>query len=205
MAVVSNGTTIADAGSFSVGLGDMVHIKTLTASSSANLSFVHGTSSVVLDSTYPVYLFSWINCHPATNNVTFKAGFRDGGTNYDATVTSNSFNATADEAGTDAGLNYQNGRDLAQGTGGQDLTAFNGNQNDSATSGQMYLFDPSSTTYVKHFIITSQQINPEAPFTTNSYHSGYCNVTAAIDGVQFSMSSGNIDSGTIKLYGIKDS
>ena len=202
MAVVSNGTTIADAGSFSVGLGDMVHIKTSTASSSANLSFVHGTSSVVLDSTYPVYLFSWINCHPATNNVTFKAGFRDGGTNYDATVTSNSFNATADEAGTDAGLNYQAGRDQAQGTAYQDLTSFNGNQNDSGTSGVMHLYDPANTTHVKHFIITSQQMNVEAPYSTNDFFAGYCNVTAAIDAVQFKFSSGNIDAGTIKLYGV---
>ena len=202
MAVVSNGTTIADAGSFSVGLGDMVHIKTLTASSSANLSFVHGTSSVVLDSTYPVYLFSWINCHPATNNVTFKAGFRDGGTNYDATVTSNSFNATADEAGTDAGLNYQAGRDQAQGTAYQDLTSFNGNQNDSGTSGVMHLFDPANTTHVKHFIIRSQQMNVEAPYNTQDLFAGYCNVTAAIDAVQFKFSSGNIDAGTIKLYGV---
>ncbi len=78
-------------------------IKEKTSSSSATISFVHGTSDVVLDSTYPIYLFKWISCHPATNNVTFQAGFRDGSTNYDATITSATFNATADESGTDAG------------------------------------------------------------------------------------------------------
>ena len=202
MAVVSNGTTIADAGSFSVGLGDMVHIKTLTASSSANLSFVHGTSSVVLDSTYPVYLFSWINCHPATNNVTFKAGFRDGGTNYDATVTSNSFNATADEAGTDAGLNYQNGRDLAQGTGFQNLFTGVGTDNDQSGSGYLHLFNPSSTTFVKHFIARFQHYM-YVDFSQEYYTGGYGNTTSAVDAVRFQMSSGNIDSGTIDLYGVK--
>jgi len=182
--------------------GAMVPIKTLTASSSATLSFVNGSDDVVLDSTYRTYIFKWISCHPATNNVTFQAGFRDGSTNYDATITSISFNATADEAGTDAGLNYQAGRDQAQGTSYQDLTSFNGNQNDSATSGELWLFSPSSTTYVKHFISRSQQMNPQSPFSTDDYRGGYCNVTAAIDAVQFKFSSGNIDAGTIKLYGI---
>tara|TARA_R100001594_G_scaffold99404_1_gene133908 strand:+ start:192 stop:815 length:624 start_codon:yes stop_codon:yes gene_type:complete len=180
-------------------------IKSQTASSSADITFVHGTSDVVLDSTYPIYLFKWISCHPATNNVKFQAGFRDGSTAYDATITSTAFNATADEAGSDAGLNYQAGRDQAQGTSYQDLTAFNGNQNDSATSGELWLFNPSSTTFVKHFMSRSQQMNPEAPYSTDDYRGGYCNVTAAIDAVQFKFHSGNIDAGTIKLYGIKDS
>ena len=185
--------------------GALVLIKTLTASSSATLSFVNGSDDVVLDSTYRTYIFKWISCHPATNNVTFQAGFRDGSTNYDATITSTAFLATADEAGTDAGLNYAAGRDQAQGTGYQDITSFNGNQNDSATSGELWLFNPSSTTYVKHFMSRSQQMNPQAPFSTDDYRGGYCNVTAAIDAVQFKFSSGNIDAGTIKLYGIKDS
>ena len=189
----------------SIASGAMTLIKEQTASSSATISFVHGTSDVVLDSTYPIYLFKWFSCHPATNNVTFQAGFRDGSTNYDATITSTSFNATADEAGSDAGLNYQVGRDQANGTDYQDLTSFNGNQNDSATSGELWLFNPSSTTFVKHFMSRSQQMNPEAPFSTDDFRGGYCNVTAAIDAVQFKMSSGNIDAGTIKLYGIKDS
>ena len=202
MGLISNGTTLLDAGSVSAAKGALTHIKTLTASSSATLSFVHGTSDVVLDGTYKEYIFKWTGCHPATNNVTFTAGFRDGGTDYDATITSSSFNATADEAGTDAGLNYQVARDQAQGTAYQDLTSFNGNQNDSATSGEMFLHEPSSTTFVKHFFSRSQQMNVEAPYSTDDFRSGYCNTTSAIDGVQFKMSSGNIDAGTISLYGI---
>ena len=69
MAFISSGTTILDAGSFSVSLGSMVHIKTLTASSSSTLSFLHGTDGVVFDSTYPIYRFEFINCHPATDDV----------------------------------------------------------------------------------------------------------------------------------------
>ena len=185
--------------------GDMTLIKTLTASSSATLTFVHGSDDVVLDSTYPIYVFKFISLHPGTNNVKFDVGFRDGSTAYDATITSTSFTSKHDEAGTDQGLGYEPGRDQAQGTSFQNLTSFSGSQNDSATSGQMFLFNPSSTTFVKHFISVTNQMNPDAPYTTNNYHAGYCNVTAAIDAVQFKFHSGNIDDGTIKLYGIKDS
>ena len=206
MALVKyNNNSISAITSTGLSAGAMTLIKEQTASSSSTIDFVHGTSDVVLDSTYPIYLFKWISCHPETNNVKFQAGFRDGSTNYDATITSSAFNATANEAGNDAGLNYQAGRDQAQGTSYQDLTAFNGNQNDSATSGELWLFNPSSTTFVKHFISRSQQMNVEAPYSTDDYRGGYCNVTAAIDAVQFKMSSGDIDAGTIKLYGIKDS
>ncbi len=206
MALVKyNNNSISAITSTGLSAGAMTLIKEQTASSSSTIDFVHGTSDVVLDSTYPIYLFKWISCHPETNNVKFQAGFRDGSTNYDATITSSAFNATANEAGNDAGLNYQAGRDQAQGTSYQDLTAFNGNQNDSATSGELWLFNPSSTTFVKHFISRSQQMNVEAPYSTDDYRGGYCNVTVAIDAVQFKMSSGNIDAGTIKLYGIKDS
>ena len=206
MALVKyNNNSISAITSTGLSAGAMTLIKEQTASSSSTIDFVHGTSDVVLDSTYPIYLFKWISCHPETNNVKFQAGFRDGSTNYDATITSSAFNATANEAGNDAGLNYQAGRDQAQGTSYQDLTAFNGNQNDSATSGELWLFNPSSTTFVKHFISRSQQMNVEAPYSTDDYRGGYCNVTAAIDAVQFKFSSGNIDAGTIKMYGIKDS
>jgi len=181
-------------------------IKSQTASSSADITFEHGSSDVVLDSTYPIYLFKWISCHPATNNVKFQfQANAAGGDNYNETITSTAFNATANEANDDAGLNYQVGRDQAQGTGYQDLTAFNGNQNDSATSGELWLFSLSSTTYVKLFMSRSQQMNVEAPYSTDDYRAGYFNTTSAIDDIQFKMSSGNIDAGTIKLYGIKDS
>ena len=204
MAIISNATTIADAGAFSVSLGAMTLIKTLTASSSANLTFVHGSSSVVLDSTYPIYKFEFINIHPATNGADFKVGFRDGGTDYDATKTTTYFSAYHNEAGNDSGLAYDTGEDLAQSTGFQNICKSIGNGNDENGSGELFLFNPSSTTFVKHFM--SNALAYEAnDYILNVRVGGYCNVTAAIDGVQFSMNTGNIDSGTIKLYGIKDS
>ena len=205
MAVVSNGTTIADAGAFSVSLGAMTLIKTLTASSSSTLSFVHGSSDVVLDSTYPIYLFEYIGIHPATNDANFNVNFRDGGSNYDATKTSTFFRVFNEESGSDdSGLSYYTSGDVAQGTGVQLLSYGVGSDNDQCTSGEMYLFNPSSTTFVKHFISRSNTAE-SSDHTWGGFMAGYCNTTTAIDGVQFSFSSGNIDAGTIKLYGIKDS
>ena len=203
MAVVSNGTTIADAGAFSASLGSMTLIKTLTASSSSTLSFVHGSSDVVLDSTYPIYLFKWINAHPATDGTELMVNFRDGGSSYDATKTSTFFQAQHSEADATQ-FTYETGYDLAQGTGFQYLCRALGADNDQATSGELWLYSPSSTTYVKHFMARSNYIMSSNK-SEDGYVAGYCNVTAAIDGVQFKMNSGNIDAGTFKLYGIKDS
>ena len=205
MAVISNGTTIADAGSFSVGLGSMVLIKTLTASSSADLSFVDGSSSVVLDNTYPIYLFKWINCHPATNDTDFTVNFRDGGSSYDATKTTTYFRASQGESASPASLQYETAVHRAQNTSYQKLSKSGiGNDNDHSASGEMYLFNPSQTTFVKHFIARSHYSGHDEQ-SSDDFIAGHCNVTAAIDGVQFKFVSGNIDSGTIKLYGIKDS
>ena len=181
----------------------VVLIKTLTASSSANLSFVHGTSDVVLDSTYPIYVFKWINVHPATDNVHLQVNFRDGGSSYDATKTTTIFEAFAYEDGTSGtGLRYDaNTQDLAQSTAVHPLAEAVGNGNDECVSGELTLFNPSSTTYVKHFLSQTNNYYKDN-FMMKFFVSGYCNVTAAIDGVQFKMSAGNIDAGTIKLYGI---
>jgi len=189
----------------SLPAGGMTHIKTQTASSDGNISFVHGTSDVVLDNTYPIYLFKFINIHPATNDVFFQVNFRDGGSSYDATKTTTSWGAYHNEGGTSTNLFYNTDRDVAQGTGVQPLVIDSvGNGNDESSSGEMYLFNPSSTTYVKHFMARTN-IYHDSDYTFDNYIAGYCNVTAAIDGVQFTMSSGNIDAGTFKLYGIKDS
>ena len=205
MAIISNAVTIADAGAFSVGLGDQVLIKTLTASSSANLTFVDGASSVILDDTYPIYKFEYINIHPASV-AQLTVNFRDGGSAYDAPKTSTAFNPFMQEDDSDAGMIYRAAWDLAQGTGGQIIAQELGNGNDECGSGFLFLFDPSSTTFVKHFIgITNYYQNFGNTGSFGVHYAGYCNVTAAIDGVQFKMSSGNIDTGTIKLYGIKDS
>ena len=204
MAVISNGTTIADAGAFSVSLGSMVHIKTLTASNSADLTFVHGSSSVVLDSTYPIYLFKFITMHASATNAHFSVNFRDGGSSYDATKTTTYVKVRHGENASLASIVYDDGNDLAQSTASQKLHENSQTDNDSSLSGSMYLFNPASTTFVKHF---ASDINSMANPSISDHIlvSGYCNVTAAIDGVQFTFSSGNIDAGTIKLYGIKDS
>jgi hypothetical protein len=205
MAIISNGTTIADAGAFSVSLGSMVHIKTLTASASATLSFVDGTADVVLDSTYPIYKFEFINIHPQNNNIDFEFNLStDSGSNYNVTKTTTLFKTYHDEADTTTTLSYDTGRDIAQGTGYQDIATNFGNDNDQNLAGTLEIFNPSSTTFVKHFICRTQ-FTHHADFTVEHYVAGYGNTTSAVDGVRFQMSSGNIDSGTIKLYGIKDS
>ena len=204
MAIISNAVTMADAGAFSVGLGAMTLIKTLTASSSANLTFVDGASSVVLDDTYPIYKFVCTSIHAATDNKDLLVKFRDGGSNYDATCTTTMFSSRSNEADDDTGLGYETTQDEAQQTGGVKLSVGLGTGNDESTSGELLLFNPSSTTFIKHFISTFPVIH-HAEYSYNWYKGGYANVTAAIDGVQFVMSSGNIDAGIIKLYGIKDS
>ena len=185
----------------------MTLIKTLTASSDSTLSFVNGSSDVVLDSTYPIYKFEFINIHPASDQANFKINFRDGGTAYDATKTTTLFETLHYETGSGGTLRYEaNNLDLAQSTSSQTISSFLSNDNDSSTNGTVYLYSPSSTTFVKHFMsIFQSNSSGGGANSINQYGAGYCNVTAAIDGVQFSMSSGNIDSGTIKLYGIKDS
>ena len=179
--------------------GAMTLISTTTASSDSTISITSG-----IDSTYPIYVFKFISVHPSADNVHFRVNFRDGGSSYDATKTTTYFRAYHDEADSSTSLAYSAGNDLAQGTGVQNLTEGQGNGNDESFSGEMLFFNPSSTTFVKHFISRLQSYN-QADISYESYVSGYCNVTAAIDGVQFTMTSGDIDAGTIKLYGIKDS
>tara|TARA_R110002020_G_scaffold7952_4_gene32929 strand:+ start:1422 stop:2042 length:621 start_codon:yes stop_codon:yes gene_type:complete len=183
----------------------LTHIKTLTASSSSTLSFVNGSDDVVLDSTYPIYLFKFINIHNSAV-AQFQVNFRDGSTAYDATKTTTTFYAYHAENAGEQAFSYVTSTDIASGTGSQALTTSPGIENDEAGSGEMYLFNPSSTTFVKHFFGRINYVDDSgSPLSVDFYPAGYCNVTAAIDAVQFSCSSGNIDSGTIKLYGIKDS
>ena len=180
------------------GGGTWTKIATSTASSSATISF---TSDI--DSTYPIYCFEFINVHPATDNITFDVNFRDGGSAFDAPKTTTFFRAYHNESTDNYNFQYRTGDDLAQGTGVQALGPC-GNDNDQCISGYLFLYSPSSTTYVKHFIANTN-VAEEDDHTVNSFISGYCNVTAAIDGIQFTMESGNIDSGLFKMYGIKDS
>jgi len=180
--------------------GNLTLLTTATASSSANLTF---DSSI--DSTYDSYVFKYYNIHPQTDGKHLQVGFRDGSTAYDATKTTTFFRAGHDEDGSnnESYLGYRTDSDLAQGTGAQRVGIFVGADNDQCCNGELHLFDPSSTTFVKHFMARTSN-NYYVDYIQDEYMAGYCNVTAAIDGVQFSMSSGNIDSGVIKMYGVGD-
>ena len=199
MAIISNAVTIADAGAFSASLGSMIHIKTLTASNSATVSFVHGASSVVLNSTYPIYRFDFINCHPAGayNDLMFNVSI-DSGSNYNIAKTSSFFSAINPHA-----IEYGAGSDAAQVTGKINITDNTGSGSTQSTSGSMLVFNPSSTTFVKHFISRVSSYEDSTPIDT--YMAGYANTTSALNAFQFSFRDRNIEAGKIKLYGIKGS
>jgi len=200
MAFISSGTTILDNGAFSVGLGNQILLSTQTASASASISFTSG-----IDSTYDIYQFEFISMHPATNDVQFQFNLStDGGSNYNVTKTTTYFNAYHNEGDTVTSLAYDPSYDIAQGTGFQTLSLGTGNDTDESTSGILQLFNPSSTTYVKHFISNTNNYQHNN-YTINNYAAGYGNTTSAINAIQFKFDSGNIDAGTIKMYGIKGS
>jgi hypothetical protein len=203
MGLISNGSTIFDNGSMASGFGgNMVFIKKLTASSSATLSFVNGTDGVVLDDTYKEYMFTFNNIHPATDNAEFTfQGSTDGGSNYNTTATTTFFEAYHLENDTSQGLVYQTSFDVAQTTSYFNLIANVGNNNDQSCSGTLTLYNPSSTTFVKHFMCDSHNAQGlDRAYRT--FVAGYFNDTNDIDAVSFKFSSGNIDAGDICLYGI---
>ena len=181
----------------SIGTGDLTFISKQTASSDASISFTSG-----IDSTYKEYIFFFNNIHPATDNVSFTFnGSTDGGSNYNATKTTTIFTAFHDEANTNTGVAYAGSFDLAQSTAFQPLTYQVGNDNDHSSNGYLCIYNPSSTTFVKHFI-SRVSATTYHNYERDAYTAGYFNTTSAIDAVQFKMSSGNIDSGEILLYGV---
>ena len=182
--------------------GSMAFIKKLTASSSATLSFVDGSSDVVLDNTYKEYLFTFKNIHPATDtaNFTFQTSTNTG-SSYGVTATTTFFAAIHTEDDSSASVAYYSSLDSAQSTSFIDLGGDTNNDNDGSLSGTMHLFNPSDTTFVKHFIARSSVYNHN-PMSVDAFVSGYFNTTSAIDAVQFKFDSGNIDAGDICLYGI---
>ena len=188
--------------------GAIVPIKTLTASSSANLSFVDGSSDVVLDNTYRTYIFKFINIHPsASSELSFNGSDDTSSHSYDISKTTTAFYTfhREDDGGSSPAVNYVTSADLANATGFQVFqpAAQIGTDNDECMCGEMWLFNPSSTTYVKHFLSTNvHPTNDSNPVMEQNFVAGYFNATAAITAIQFKMGSGNIDSGTIKLYGI---
>ena len=188
----SNGSGVLSGVNSAFGSAQVL-IQTQVASSSATISFTSG-----IDSTYKEYVFEIINIHPATNGVdfTFQAG-----SSYDETITSSSFLAWTGESSGGA-LGYLAGGDQAQGTAFQHLMQDVGNGADESGCGELHLFNPASTTYVKNFYgIGHCYEKDNQSFSTPT--AGYFNTTSAITQVQFKMSSGNIDVGTIKMYGIK--
>jgi len=177
--------------------GVLVLLSTQTASNSSTISFTTG-----LGSTYDAYEFHCINIQPRTNAVSFLFNLStDSGSNYDVTKTSNAFNSQNSEAGGDSGIGYQSSQDLAQSTSFQQLTDTIGNGADENGAGVLQLFNPSSTTYVKHYISNFDYYH-EANYNFTFHSAGYGNTTSAVNAIQFKMSSGNFD-GVIKMYGLK--
>ena len=178
--------------------GTMALLSTQTASSSSTIDFTSG-----IDSTYKEYIFKFIDIHPETNTTKLQINASaDSGSNYNVTKTTNYFQAYHTESDSATALSYYANRDLAQSTSAQQLKDI-GNTSDDSAAGMLHLFNPSSTTFVKHFFSTF--VGPTGESTQNLHNSfvgGYFNTTSAIDAIQFSMSSGNIDSGVIKLYGV---
>ena len=177
-------------------------IKNLDASSSGTLSFVDGSDSVDLDNTYKTYLFRFVNIHPANDNVDFEfQGNAAGGSGFNETITTSMFIAEHKE-NDNTDFTYRGSNEQAQGTSFQDIAYNVGNDNDQGLSGELYLFNPSNTTFVKHFM-ANIATHAHQENIINHYTAGYFNTTSAIDEIQFKFSGGDIDSGRIALYGIK--
>jgi hypothetical protein len=181
----------------SVSTGGMVLLSTQTASASASISFTTG-----INSTYKEYQFWFINIHPSQDgtHLTFNMS-TDSGSNYNVTKTSSAFMAYHKEDDTDTLLTYRTDLDLAQSTSFQPIAPFIGFDNDQMANGTLTLFNPSSTVYVKHYISTSCGY-ADNDSIRNDFMAGYGNTTSAVNAIQFKMDSGNIDAGTILMYGI---
>ena len=179
------------------GLGNLKFISRSTASSSSSLSFTSG-----LTSTYKEYIFMFNNIHPASDGQQFFFNMSsDGGSNYNVTKTTTYFYIQHAEAGGSEALGYDNGSDVSQSTGYARLAESIGNDNDQSTSGYLHLFEPSNTTFVKHFLTAFNVVNASDQILT-TYSGGYANTTSAINAIDFKVNSGNIDSGTITMYGV---
>ena len=182
------------------GLADetpLVLLSTFTSDGSdATATFASG-----IDSTYKEYLFVFNNIHPQNDEKDLQVGFRDGGSDYDAVKTTSYFEAIHDEADSSTSLGYQTGLDIAQGTGFQTILRFIGDDNDQSASGIMRLYNPSSTTFVKHFVAVGSSVTG-GDYANNHFIAGYINTTTAINGVQFKFNSGEIQGGTIDLFGV---
>ena len=180
-----------------VSAKSMILLATETASSSDTISFASG-----IDSTYKEYQIHWTDVHPSNDDVGLTVGFRDGSTAYDASKTTTAWRAYHSEGDTTT-FAYYTAIDHQNTTGFQYVTGGTGNDNDTSVSGILNLYDPSSTTFTKHFLIRSlDHVYTSDAGPIDLFIAGYCNTTTAIDGVQFKFSAGTIDAGTFKLYGV---
>ena len=186
----------------SLNTGSMIFIKKLTASSSSTLTFLNGSSDVVFDSTYKEYIFTFKDIHPSTNSYTQFQATTDG-TNYNTTITNTAFSGYHAEADNFALLQYRSAEDFAQSTSFVGLNGADpiGTDNDNCMVGTLHIFNPSSTTFVKHYIARTHGIATSG-ISVDFYTAGYFNTTSAITGIQFKNENGNIDAGDICLYGI---
>ena len=194
-----NNNSIANVTSYNaaITIGNMVLISSQTASNSASISFTTG-----IDSTYKEYQFYFIDIHPRTATSYFQFNLStDSGSNYNVTKTSTHFDAYHSEDNVYADLTYEVSFDLAQSTSFQTMVRDLGNGADESCAGSLQLFNPSSTTYVKHYISNFSGYHGY-PLELNAYCAGYGNTTSAVNAIQFKMNSGNFD-GTILMYGIK--
>jgi hypothetical protein len=195
----NNNSISAITSSGQLAQGKMTLLQTQTASSSSSIDF---TSNI--DSTYPIYIFKFINIHPASNGqrFTFQADTATN-TNYNQTMTTTHFQAEHSEGGT-SDFRYRTDYDQAQGTSFQAITQQVGNDNDECFSGSLTLFEPSSSVFVKNFMSRNQEYE-SSNYSQDVHTAGYINTTTPITRIRFKFESGNIDAGTIKLYGIKGS
>ena len=198
----------------SVPAGALTHIKTVTSTGDSSIQFINGSSSVVFDSTYPIYVLKLINCDTSTNqNVYIDFTDDTSSHSFDLNIQTSAFvSEHAEDGSSVARLDYSESYDVANGTnvgGGTSAYIFNINKggmnsgSDSSASGEFYFFNPSSTTFVKHFIARINSMS-EYPGSTDQYVTGYVNTTAAVTGFKIHGVGGNM-TGTYKLYGIKDS
>lgn len=207
MGLISNGTTIFDAGALDSGIakGSMTFIKKLTASSSATISFVHGSSNVVFDGTYKEYLFTFKNIHPASDNGAFRfQASINSGSAYGVAITSTNIRHYHNEGGSDQALSLSTNFDLANSTNFQALSDNLGADNDQCCNGYLHIFDPANTTFAKHFMANFASAHA-SDYSYNNLVSGYINTTSAVNAIRFDLNddnSVNIDSGDICLYGI---
>ena len=179
----------------------MTLILSQTADSDTNMDFVEGTSGVVFDSTYKLYIFKLIGCIPEEGGQAICGidASTDTGSSFGVACTDAVFQAQQAENGDNALLTYNTDNDLAQSTGRVTI-GYGGTGSDEGICGTVFIFNPSDTTYVKHYQSETMQIMDNDAFR-HQFNGGYWNTTSALDAFRFKFDSSDW-SGTVKLYGV---